>query len=149
MRRVKSAAELFWPKVAIRWTDECWEWTGARSSSGYGSFTTGRNRGLTGLPHRLSYLMLKGDPGNLVIDHLCRNKLCVNPQHLEAVSQEVNVHREREANRGRRGQGYNSNKDKAHCIRGHSEWKHNGRQRVCIPCQRDSWRKENAKRKKV
>lgn len=99
------------------------------------------------LAHRAAYTMIKGDPGEAVIDHLCRNRRCVNPQHLEAVTQLVNVRRERKANEGNRGQGYNSNKDKTHCVNSHSEWWHHGGRRYCVACRRAGWKKSNDKRK--
>jgi hypothetical protein len=62
--------------------------------------------------HRFSYKLYKGRiPAGYVVDHLCQNKLCVNPDHLEAVTSEVNIMR-----------GHHPttiNRDKTHCIRGH------------------------------
>jgi HNH endonuclease len=131
---VKTTAELFWPRVDVGWTHDCWEWMGPTLNNGYGQFGSGKNRGVSTLAHRASYQLVKGDPGDLVIDHLCRNRKCVNPQHLEAVTQETNVHRERDANKGNRGQGYNSNKDKTHCVNGHSNWKQYSYRRKCLDC---------------
>jgi hypothetical protein len=96
---VKTAAELFWPRVDTGWTDECWEWTGPTLPNGYGQFGSGKNKGLSILAHKASYMMLVGDPGELVLDHTCRNKVCVNPGHLDPVTQVENIRREREANR--------------------------------------------------
>src|SRR5579875_211929 len=72
-------------------TDSCWLWTGAVTSSGYGSVGhSGRARST----HRLAYELLTGDiPSGLTIDHLCRNKLCCNPKHLEPVTIGENVRR--------------------------------------------------------
>lgn len=65
--------------------DGCWEWTGGTQSRGYGQFWTGRAKMLA---HRVSWEWSTGKriPDGLVIDHLCRNKRCVNPNHLEPVT---------------------------------------------------------------
>lgn len=68
----------------------CWEWRGKiDKSTGYGRFKMG---GKSPTAHRLSYEWSVGPiPDGLVIDHLCRNRRCVNPAHLEPVTQQVNV----------------------------------------------------------
>ena len=68
-----------------------WLWGGTTINSGYGMI----NRdGKKWLAHRVAYELEKGPiPSGLVIDHLCRVRLCVNPAHLEAVPQSVNVRR--------------------------------------------------------
>ena len=69
----------------------CWIWEGARIPRGYGSIKRARK---VSLVHRAFYEKFKGPiDGNLFIDHLCRNIICVNPDHLEAVTQAVNVQR--------------------------------------------------------
>lgn len=85
--------------MSVGWTDDCWEWNGPTLKNGYGQFGSGKNKGLSVLAHKASYQMIKGDPGDLVIDHTCTNKVCVNPGHLEAVTQQENILRERKANR--------------------------------------------------
>ena len=66
----------------------CWEWTGTVNNQ-YGMFSVGSKFKLT---HRLAYEMLNGPiPDGLEIDHLCRNKLCANPDHLEAVTHTENM----------------------------------------------------------
>jgi len=68
--------------------DECWVWRWA-SSGGYGQVTINGRRLLT---HRAAYELLIGPiPAGLVIDHLCKNPGCVNPAHLEPVTQRENV----------------------------------------------------------
>ena len=75
----------FAPKYIV--TDKsCWEWQGAISAQGYGRTTQGK------LAHRESFEFYKGKIAeNLVIDHLCENKKCVNPEHLDAVSLSTNT----------------------------------------------------------
>lgn len=69
----------------------CWEWTGCLNSKGYGCVQIDKKRHLT---HRASYQLHIGDiPDGLTLDHLCRNKKCCNPHHLEPVSVGENVRR--------------------------------------------------------
>jgi hypothetical protein len=68
----------------------CWEWDGAKCNQGYGSVSLD---GVVQRAHRVFYQLYKGPiPEGLVIDHaVCQNKGCVNPDHLEAVTQQENV----------------------------------------------------------
>jgi hypothetical protein len=81
--------ERFLSYVDIKTDVECWEWRGVKNSSGYGQFfMPGRSKPMA---HRFSYELFVGEiPPGLVMDHLCRNKSCVNPRHLEPVSNRVN-----------------------------------------------------------
>jgi len=80
--RKQPAENRFWPKV--KKTKRCWIWTGTRFPNGYGCFKI--NKKSVGA-HRVAYELQKGPiPSGLTIDHLCCNKLCVNPNHLEAVT---------------------------------------------------------------
>lgn len=79
-------------KVTVR-ADGCWEWT-ATVSGGYGSvWWQGRHR----VAHRVVWELLvgpiPGEPRRTVLDHLCRRRTCVNPAHLQVVSQSVNTRR--------------------------------------------------------
>ena len=66
----------------------CWNWTGGKTTPGYGRI--GRDQ----YAHRFFYEQAVGPiPPGLVIDHLCRNPSCVNPQHLEPVTQQTNTRR--------------------------------------------------------
>lgn len=77
----------FWEQVAR--TDDCWLWIGGAVNSGYGRTTID---GVKWLVHRYAYVVEYGDiPAGLVIDHTCRNKLCIRPDHLRAVSHVTNV----------------------------------------------------------
>lgn len=89
-------------------TDSCWNWTG-RVSRGYSVFTIGK---LTILGHRYIYRHFKGDiPDGLTIDHLCKNKLCVNPDHLEPVTMRENLARSNSIS--------SVNRAKTHCPNNH------------------------------
>lgn len=70
----------------------CWRWTGSSDRQGYGRI--GTTAGKNTAAHRIAYETFVGAiPAGLVIDHLCRNKWCVNPDHLEPVTQAENVRR--------------------------------------------------------
>ena len=84
MRR--SREELFWAKVDK--TESCWNWT-ATTRNGYGRFNNG---GSLVEAHRYAYQLLVGPIAEgRDLDHLCRNRACVNPSHLEPVSRQTNV----------------------------------------------------------
>jgi hypothetical protein len=85
-----KAAERFVKKVDFDSSD-CWRWTGSKNELGYGTI---RYRGRVWKAHRFSYLFFNGDlEDGLVIDHLCKNRICVNPLHLEEVTQKENLQR--------------------------------------------------------
>ena len=75
--------DRFWAKAAIAGPEECWEWTGGRRN-GYGYYKTSR-------AHRVAYELSTGEiPGDLYADHICRNRLCVNPAHLRLATAKQN-----------------------------------------------------------
>ena|SRR5215468_1943406 len=99
-----------WPRFVERFVVEdsgCWTWMGWKTEFGYGCVRyKGRDIGA----HVLAYLLYKGDlPEGTQIDHLCRNRACVNPDHLEAVSPKVNQQR----------MGAERRKRITHCKHGH------------------------------
>lgn len=99
-------SERFWAKVEK--TDSCWNWTASIDRAGYGRV---RNRLGTCLAHRIAYELLIGPiPAGLVLDHLCKNTTCVNPDHLEPVT---------DAENRRRGDWIAANTT-THCQRGHA-----------------------------
>lgn len=102
-----SLPEQFWSKVQRPANDdECWLWTGAIAARGYGSL---RHRQVSSLAHRVAYELLVGPiPSGLFIDHTCHNldascaggddclhRRCVNPAHLEPVTNATNTARAR------------------------------------------------------
>jgi hypothetical protein len=82
-----TQAEQFFARVDAE--GDCWQWTGSDNGKGYGVIQfDGRLQRV----HRLSWEYLVGPiPDGLVLDHLCRNKRCVNPDHLEPVTNRENV----------------------------------------------------------
>jgi hypothetical protein len=131
--------DRFWDKVQTSGTG-CWIWTGAHFTSGYGSYS---HNGQCGRAHRIAYRALVGEvPEGLDLDHLCRIRDCVNPNHLEPVTRRVN------ALRGA------SPLIRAHlqqtCLRGHA---YEGNRRTspggtsyCKPCARENHRAWKARR---
>lgn len=90
MVTVRTVQDRFWSKVLVGADSECWPWTGARQTSGYGSFRLdGKRIGA----HRVAYAMATGiwPQGRLVIMHLCGHKWCTNPAHLQLGTAQQNV----------------------------------------------------------
>ena len=123
----------------VEMTTGCWRWRGALDKDGYGVLTH-RPVGVSSRAHRASYwLFVGGLDRRLTLDHLCRNRACVNPEHLEQVSDRVNV---------LRGSGPAAvNARKTFCKRGHPLFGSNlsirrGGARRCLACHRSA----NAKR---
>ena len=87
----------------------CWLWIAGIAGGGYGSYWNGTKKVSA---HRFSYEQTRGPiPQGLEIDHLCRQRLCVNPEHLEAVTHRENV---------LRGDGWTAHQARqTHCHRGH------------------------------
>lgn len=83
-------AERLWAKV--EWSEDgCWVWQGAVTSAGYGSIKVGGcMRGAHVVAYELSGEVI---PEGMQLDHLCENKRCVRPSHLEVVTQQENIQR--------------------------------------------------------
>ena len=122
--------DRFWNKVE-KYDDGCWVWTAATNERGYGVV---KIDGKVRKAHRISYEMRHGQiPKGLQIDHLCRNRSCVRPDHLEAVTQQENIRR------GEAGALNNYNARKTHCPKGHAytgeNVQRNGSGRRCRTCR--------------
>lgn len=124
----------FWTKVRVL-DSGCREWQGGKSR-GYGYFyLRGRNRQV----HRLAFECLAGSiPEGLTIDHLCRNRACVLPTHLEPVTMRENI---------LRGDGLAARESRrAHCLEGHeysdaNTYRNRGK-RYCRECRRTKYRQK-------
>ena len=94
--RIQSNSERFWSKVNRGLPSECWEWRRHQSKDGYGLFDKwiGKDTYTSVVASRFAYGDIYGEiPTGLQIDHLCRNRLCCNPNHLELVTQQENIKR--------------------------------------------------------
>jgi hypothetical protein len=140
--------ERFWAAIDKRGPNGCWIWMRARTTAGYGNINLPGKEGRAIYTHRYAYELLVGPiPEGLVIDHLCRNRVCCNPEHLEPVENRENILRGDRVAMAWRGR-------LTHCKRGHPFDAENtnitpaGR-RECRTCQREKMRRIRAARKAV
>lgn len=137
MGKIKTFTDHLEKTIVI---NDCWIWQGAVDSRGYGQL---KSNGKTWRAHRFFYVELVDDiPPGYQIDHLCRNRLCVSPAHLEAVTQYENM---------RRSRVWELNKGRSHCPNGHEytpENIANTKRLTCLQCKRE-YNREYMKKKRL
>lgn len=141
----------FLSKVNVRSELECWEYVGNINPDGYGRFSYTNLDGeyITTPAHRISFSLFNGElVKGLVIDHICRNRACVNPSHLRQVSRKINAIENND------GTAY-LNSLKTHCIHGHEYTPENTMRvykhkdwRKCRTCERKKMREYYLKNRK-
>lgn len=101
--------QRFMAKVSIDSNTGCWNWTGSTNWGGYARITRGNK---SQSAHRYAYMFIHGPvSSSLDLDHLCRNRRCVNPHHLDPVTRKENLYRGKTLTASRAAQ--------THCKRGH------------------------------
>jgi hypothetical protein len=130
-----TTEERFWSKVGKPTRSGCRLWRGATNGV-YGKFwepTRATSTSRVAMAHRVAWWLANGRsiPSGMQIDHSCRRPLCVEPTHLEAVTQSTNVMRSRAPEATRRRFAA------ARCWRGHAmKWNAAHTRRVCHECIR-------------
>jgi hypothetical protein len=126
--------ERFMDKVSPEPNSGCWLWDAYVSKDGYGRFGVGR---IAHEAHRISYKLFNGEiPKDMCVDHICKIRSCVNPNHLRLLTRSENSKNQ-----------INANSKKTHCKLGHDLTFNYGR-RYCKICQAEAskrYRKRNVK----
>ncbi len=140
MAMVRKQDARFWRQVNV--SGSCWIWTGIIDHKGYGQFAANHKKHLAA--HRWAYEALVGPiKEGLVVDHLCRNRACCNPDHMELVTTKENV---------LRGEGITAqNARRVACCCGHEYsvcHRKNGRSyRFCKRCKNEHQREKRREKR--
>lgn len=136
---MEMTPERFWSNVD-KDSGDCWVWMRGKTTAGYGETWDGERVLYT---HRFAYELLVGPiPEGLELDHLCRNRACCNPAHLEPVTHAENMRRAPMSGIAA------VNAAKTHCVRGHefneknTSYRKRGN-RVCLICKREDWARDH------
>lgn len=134
MRKITDYKQYILDRITVNEYTDCWEWGLFRDNGGYGYALNRRC-------HQVAYEEWKGlVPNGLEIDHLCCNTSCCNPDHLEAVTHQMNVRRSR-----------STGENRTHCRQGHEYTEENTvrsgkkRKRLCRECNKARRRRRDAK----
>lgn len=131
-------------RVSVNKDNDCWNWIGiVEKKNGYGRFFVKKSPYLA---HRIVFEIFNGKLNPLlVLDHTCKNRKCVNPDHLREVTHKINMLENSDSNSFK-------NSTKTHCPKGHEYSDENtyldtANRRQCKPCRRASDKIRDAKRK--
>ena len=143
MRKVTLDLAYFQARSDVDPETGCWVWRLYKDKLGYGYCHVAKD--ISKMAHRVSLTVARGPiPDGLEVDHLCRNTSCVNPDHLEAVTQRENIRRAPLS-------PATLNAAKTHCVNGHEFTASNtrvdpNRGRICRACQREATARYRSRR---
>ena len=136
----------FWDRVYIKVPNDCWLWLAGKGSHGYGQMPN------QGLAHRIAYEDKRGPiPDGLVIDHLCQNRLCCNPAHMEPVTRAENSRRGEKNRKTYSGRSRPDLTERTECVNGHEftgdNYYRRGNARICRICAAERHARFRARQK--
>lgn len=141
--------ERFWSRVDRTDIGGCWPWTMSCGSHGYGQIgwrTDGKVH--TALAHRVAYMLEVGPiPDGLTVDHLCRQRRCCNPRHLQLLTNIENARNNGQSARTHCPQGHPYSGDNLHWAPPSNP--NGGLTRRCQACARDQARRQSLRKKQI
>lgn len=146
---MRYSAEKLWAKIDKRSPDECWLWTAATNSGGYGHVRIGGRAGHNITATRLMVEMLGVEiPPGFDVCHTCDNRRCVNPKHLWLGTRSQNIQDMHD-----KGRGFSLGRTITHCPKAHeytvenTYYSRSNKQRHCRECTRQIRRKRTLREK--